>query len=101
MIENEFEHRRSLIMSEIMTPNMVNFQGHIHGGYMLNIDRVAYASAARILAKCRNTFVDQFFKEPIYVGDWSLLRFSELCRNDSEEVHSSHGRNLMTVISSY
>ena len=42
------ENRRSLVMSEIMTPNMSNFQGNVHGGYVLAfLDKVAYACAAR------------------------------------------------------
>jgi acyl-CoA hydrolase len=73
MIENDAgENRRSIVMSEIMTPNMVNFQGHIHGGYILALlDRVAYACAARYTGKNIVTLsVDQvFFKEPIYIGE--------------------------------
>lgn len=63
---------RSLVMSEIMTPNMVNFRGNIHGGYILALlDRVAYACASRYSAKSIVTLsVDQVvFKQPIYVGE--------------------------------
>ena len=66
------QERRSLIMSEIMTPDMVNFQGHIHGGHILSLlDRVAYACASRYSGKLIVTLsVDQVvFKEPIYVGE--------------------------------
>jgi acyl-CoA hydrolase len=66
------DERRSLIMSEIMTPDMVNFHGNIHGGHILSLlDRVAYACASRYSAKTIVTLsVDQdFFKEPIYVGE--------------------------------
>ena len=66
------EDQASLIMSEIMTPSMVNFQGNIHGGYVLSLlDRVAYACAARYAGKRVATLsVDQvFFREPIYVGE--------------------------------
>jgi acyl-CoA hydrolase len=72
MSEDREVNRRSLIMSEIMTPNMVNFQGHIHGGYILSLlDRVAYACAARYIGGNAVTLsVDQVvFKEPIYVGE--------------------------------
>lgn len=73
MIENNMDdHHRSLIMSEIMTPNMVNFQGNVHGGYILSmLDRVAYACSARFSGKNVVTLsVDQVvFKEPIYVGE--------------------------------
>jgi len=70
--QNEHENRRSLIMSEIMTPNMVNFHGNIHGGYILSLlDRVAYACAARYAGLNIVTLsVDQVvFKEPIHVGE--------------------------------
>ncbi len=72
MTENNHENRRSLIMSEIMTPNMVNFHGNIHGGYLLSLlDRVAFACAARYVGgKVVTLSVDQVvFKEPIYVGE--------------------------------
>lgn len=73
MPENSMlEDRRTLIMSEIMTPDMVNFNGTVHGGYLLGFfDRVAYACASRYSAKSVVTLsVDQvFFKEPIYVGE--------------------------------
>lgn len=73
MIENpEEEDRRSLVMSEIMTPDMVNFRGNVHGGDILKLlDRVAYACACRYSGKSIVTLsVDQvFFKQPIHVGD--------------------------------
>lgn len=71
MTENH-DDRRSLIMSQIMTPDMVNFQGNIHGGYLLSLlDRVAYACAARYAGKTVVTLsVDQVvFKEPIHVSE--------------------------------
>jgi acyl-CoA hydrolase len=73
MIENSIHvDNRSLVMSEIMTPNMVNFHGNIHGGYILALlDRVAYACASRYSALTIVTLsVDQVvFKQPIYVGE--------------------------------
>ena len=72
-MENSFDNdSRALIMSEIMTPDKVNFNGNVHGGYILGLlDRVAYACASRYAAKTIVTLsVDQvFFKLPIYVGD--------------------------------
>jgi acyl-CoA hydrolase len=68
-LENDY---CKLIMSEIMTPDKVNFNGTVHGGYVLALlDRVAYACASRYAAKTIVTLsVDQvFFKEPIYVGE--------------------------------
>lgn len=72
MTEQDHHNRRSLVMSEVMTPNMVNFRGNVHGGDLLKfLDRVAYACAARYCGKAIVTLsVDQvFFKEPIYVGE--------------------------------
>jgi len=73
MTEHELhEDRRSLIMSEIMTPDMVNFHGNVHGGHVLSLlDRVAYACASRYSCKIIVTLsVDQVvFKQPIYVGE--------------------------------
>lgn len=66
------DDHRSLVMSEIMTPEMVNFQGNVHGGYILKLlDRVAYVCASRYSGKPTVTLsVDQVvFKEPIHVGE--------------------------------
>jgi len=66
------EDCRSLVMSEIMTPDVANFQGNVHGGYLLQLlDQVAYACASRYAGKITVTLsVDQvFFKEPIHVGE--------------------------------
>jgi acyl-CoA hydrolase len=64
--------RRTLIMSEIMTPDVANFRGNVHGGHLLKLlDHVAYACALRYSSKNIVTLsVDQvIFKEPIYVGE--------------------------------
>lgn len=69
---NDPENNRSLIMSEIMTPEMANFHGNVHGGHILKLlDRVAYACASRYSGKYIVTLsVDQvIFKEPIHVGE--------------------------------
>lgn len=66
------DDERSLVMSEIMTPDMANFYGNVHGGHVLKqLDRVAYACAARYSGKHIVTLsVDQVtFKEPIHVGE--------------------------------
>lgn len=66
------KQEKTITMSEIMTPNMANFTGNVHGGYLLHfLDKVAYACAARYSGKpCVTLSVDQvFFKEPIYVGE--------------------------------
>lgn len=72
MKESKIDENRYLIMSEIMTPDTMNFNGHVHGGHILMLlDRVAYACAARYAAKTIVTLsVDQvFFKQPIFVGE--------------------------------
>jgi len=73
MTEHDFGHdTRSLVMSEVMTPDMANFHGNVHGGHILKLlDRVAYACASRYSAKHIVTLsVDQvIFKEPIHVGE--------------------------------
>lgn len=66
------ENDYSLTMAEIMTPDMANFHGNIHGGHILKLlDCVAYACAARYSGKYIVTLsVDQvIFKEPIHVGE--------------------------------
>lgn len=69
---NGMQDSRSLIMSEIMSPDKANFSGHVHGGHLMQLlDRVAYACAARYAGKYMVTLsVDQIlFKEPIFVGE--------------------------------
>jgi acyl-CoA hydrolase len=64
-------------MTFLMTPDMANFSGHVHGGAILKLlDQVAYACAARY---CKNYVVtaslDQvIFKEPIKVGELVTFR---------------------------
>jgi len=75
MLEKDKNDRRSLSMSEIMTPDKVNFHGNVHGGYILALlDRVAYACGSRYAAETIVTLsVDQVvFKQPIYVGELVL-----------------------------
>lgn len=66
------DDRRSLTMSEVMTPEKANFAGNIHGGHLLRLlDQVAYACAARFCGNYVVTLsVDEVvFKKPIYVGE--------------------------------
>jgi acyl-CoA hydrolase len=66
------DDRRSLVMSEVMTPEKANFAGNIHGGHLLQLlDRVAYACAARYSGHYVVTLsVDQvLFKCAIHVGE--------------------------------
>lgn len=62
----------SLTMSVLMTPDMANFSGNVHGGTILKLlDQVAYACASRYSGTYVVTLsVDQvLFKEPIKVGE--------------------------------
>ena len=61
-----------LTMSLLMTPDMANFTGNVHGGTILKLlDQVAYACASRYSGRYVVTLsVDQVtFREPIHVGE--------------------------------
>lgn len=59
-------------MTVLMTPDMANFSGNVHGGALLKLlDQVAYACAAKY---CKQYVVtaalDQvFFKQQVHVGE--------------------------------
>ena len=64
--------KHQLTMSLLMTPDMANFAGNVHGGSILKLlDQVAYACASRYAARYVVTLsVDQvMFLEPIHVGE--------------------------------
>ncbi len=65
-----------LEMTVLMTPDMANFSGNIHGGALL--DRVAFSCASRYSKEYAVTLsVDQvLFKEPIHVGELVTFRAS-------------------------
>ena len=61
-----------LAMTLLMTPDMANFMGNVHGGTILKLlDQVAYACASRYAGRYVVTLsVDQVtFREPIHVGE--------------------------------
>ena len=61
-----------LSMTVLMTPDMANFSGNVHGGTVLKLlDQVAYACAARYAKRYVVTLsVDQvMFLQPIHVGE--------------------------------
>ncbi|MCD7098248.1 acyl-CoA thioesterase [Stenotrophomonas sp. MMGLT7] len=61
-----------LTMTVLMTPEMANFSGKVHGGAVLKLlDQVAYACASRYAGRYVVTLsVDQVvFREPINVGE--------------------------------
>ncbi|MES2718312.1 MAG: acyl-CoA thioesterase [Pseudomonadota bacterium] len=59
-------------MTVLMTPDMANFAGNVHGGHLLKLlDQVAYACASRY-AGCYvvTVSVDQvLFRQPVHVGE--------------------------------
>lgn len=61
-----------LAMTVLMTPDMANFSGNVHGGTVLKLlDQVAYACASRYAGSYVVTLsVDQVtFRQPIHVGE--------------------------------
>lgn len=69
--------RKTLEMTVLMTPEMANFSGKVHGGALLNwLDRVAFSLASRYSGRYAVTLsVDQVtFKQPIHVGELVLFR---------------------------
>ncbi|UTW48893.1 acyl-CoA thioesterase [Bacterioplanoides sp. SCSIO 12839] len=59
-------------MTELVTPDLANFSGKMHGGELLKLlDKVAYTCAMRYAGHYAVTLsVDNvFFKEPIYIGE--------------------------------
>ena len=64
--------KHELTMTVLMTPDMANFSGNVHGGTILKLlDQVAYACASRYAARYVVTLsVDQVtFRQPINVGE--------------------------------
>ena len=73
MTQAQHDHtQHQLSMSVLMTPDMANFSGNVHGGDLLKLlDQVAYACASRYSGEYVVTLsVDKVtFKEPIHVGE--------------------------------
>ena len=66
------DDRHRLSMTILMTPDMSNFSGNVHGGTLLKyLDQVAYTCATRYARTYAVTLsVDQVvFREPIHVGE--------------------------------
>jgi len=66
------QQRHQLRMTVLMTPDMANFSGNVHGGTILKLlDQVAYACASRYAGCYVVTLsVDQVtFRQPIHVGE--------------------------------
>ncbi|ALM53933.1 acyl-CoA thioesterase [Halomonas huangheensis] len=72
MDEHRLPGQHELTMTVLMTPDMANFSGKVHGGAILKkLDEVAYACASRYSGNYVVTLsVDQVtFKQPIHVGE--------------------------------
>ena len=66
------QSNRQMTMTLLMTPDMANFSGNVHGGIVLKpLDQVAYACASRYSRRYVVTLsVDQVtFLQPIHVGE--------------------------------
>jgi len=71
-IMNDGLPSHQLNMTVLMTPDMANFSGNVHGGTILKLlDQVAYACASRYAGCYVVTLsVDQVtFRQPIHVGE--------------------------------
>ncbi|MBL8058121.1 MAG: acyl-CoA thioesterase [Anaerolineales bacterium] len=97
------------MMTVLMTPEMANFAGHVHGGAILRLlDQVAYACAARYSGCYVVTLsVDQVtFREPVHVGELVTFRASinytgqtsmEVgIRVEAERIRERTSRHVMT-----
>ena len=72
MDDQALSGQHELSMTVLMTPDMANFSGKVHGGAILKkLDEVAYACASRYAGHYVVTLsVDQvLFKQPIRVGE--------------------------------
>lgn len=100
---------KTLTMTVLMTSDMANFGGNVHGGKILSLlDNVAYACASRYSQRYVVTLsVDQmFFKEPIHVGDLVTFRacinytgrtsMEVGIRVEAEALRSGHRRHTNT-----
>ena len=73
-------HRLS--MTVLMTPDLSNFSGNVHGGMLLKLlDQVAYTCASRYARAYAVTLsVDQVvFREPVHVGELVTFAASVNC----------------------
>ena len=76
---DEVTHTSRIEMVVLMTPDMANFSGKVHGGALLNLlDRVAFSCASRFSKQYAVTLsVDQVvFRQPIMVGELVTFRAS-------------------------
>ena len=65
-----------LTMTVLVTPDMANFAGNVHGGFILKfLDQAAYSCASRYAGRYVVTLsVDQvIFRQPVHVGELVTL----------------------------
>lgn len=70
---------RELEMTVLMTPDMANFSGNVHGGDLLKLlDQVAYSCASRYAGQYVVTLSVDYvlFKEPIHVQELVTFKAS-------------------------
>ncbi len=70
---------RQLSMSVLMTPDMSNFRGNVHGGLLLGyMDQVAYTCASRYARTYAVTLsVDGVvFRQPVHIGELVTFKAS-------------------------
>lgn len=73
---DDLNDKKSLVMSMLMTPELSNFSGVVHGGHLMRIlDQVAYACATKYCGiDVVTVYVDSIsFNSPIQIGN--LVRF--------------------------
>ena len=67
---------RDLTMTILMTPDMANFAGNVHGGLILKyLDQVAYTCASRLTRQYMVTasVAQVRFHSPVHIGDLVTL----------------------------
>jgi acyl-CoA hydrolase len=107
--EHYVEQHKSLAMTVLMTPDMANFSGYVHGGATLKLlDQAAYACASRYSGRYVVTVsVDQVvFRAPTHVGELMTLLASVNYTGKSsmeigirvvvEEIRTQKQRHVMT-----
>ncbi|MDO5653884.1 MAG: acyl-CoA thioesterase [Brachymonas sp.] len=100
---------RTTTLTVLMTPDMANFSGHVHGGAILRLlDQVAYVCAARYSGRYVVTAaVDQVtFRAPVHVGELvtflASVNFTGITsmevgvRVEAESVRERTSRHVMT-----
>ncbi|GAA5095372.1 acyl-CoA thioesterase [Wohlfahrtiimonas larvae] len=89
-VESTLAPERELEMTVLMTPDMANFSGNVHGGDLLKLlDQVAYSCASRYAGQYVVTLSVDYvlFKEPIHVQELVTFKASiNYVGNSSMEV---------------